>query len=213
MNVQERLLQFLEHKRLSKLAFANSIGRSSAYVTNIVNSIGGSSQRRISEKYPELNMRWLLEGEGEMIIDVQAQSIETVIAASAVDTVPLLPISAQAGRLCDFTQAVTEKDCERIVSPITNAELAITITGDSMSPEYTNGTKVLVKKINDKAFIDWGRTYVLDTCNGVVIKNVFPSEDANCVKCVSVNPNYPSFDVNKDDIYGWYMVLMSLSLK
>ena len=45
------------------------------------------------------------------------------------------------------------------------------------------------------------------------IKNIYPSENPNNVKCVSVNPNYPTFDISKDDIYGWYLVLMSLSMK
>ena len=214
MNVQERLLRFLDYKGMSKLAFAKSIGRSVSYVTNIVTSIGPSSRLRIAETYPELNMNWLLNGEGEMINKTSEVEIQDmVIESSLVDTIPLLPISAQAGRLSDFAEAVMTQDCERIISPIHEAELAITITGNSMSPEYTNGTKVLVKKINDKAFIDWGRTYVLDTCNGVVIKNVYPSENANAIKCISVNPNYPPFDINKEDIYGWYLVLMSLSLK
>ena len=213
MNVQARLLDYLEYKGLSKLAFAKSIGRSVSYVTNIVESIGPSSRLRIAEQYPELNMNWLIHGEGNMIKSTDENTEEAPIDCCDHDTIPLLPISAQAGRLSDFADSVMEKDCERIISPIYNAELAITITGDSMSPEYTNGTKVLVKKINDKAFIDWGRTYVLDTCNGVVIKNVYPSEDTSCIKCVSVNKNYPSFDINKADIYGWYLVLMSMSLK
>ena len=216
MNVQDRLLAFLKYKRLSKLAFSKSIGRSTAYVTNIVESIGAQSRLRIKEVYPELNMDWLLRGEGEMINKFADDTVEENTDKSnkvIEETVPLLPISAQAGRLCDFTQGVTEVECERIISPISNAELALTITGDSLSPEYTSGTKVLVKKINDKAFIDWGRTYVLDTCNGVVIKNVYPSEKDNAIRCVSVNPNYPPFDIEKNDIYGWYVVLMSLSLK
>jgi phage repressor protein C with HTH and peptisase S24 domain len=100
-----------------------------------------------------------------------------------------------------------------MISPINGTDFAIPVTGDSMSPEYPSGSKVLVAKINDKAFIDWGRTYVLDTCNGTVIKKVYPSENDGYIKCVSVNPNFPTFEINVNDIYGWYRVLMSLSLK
>lgn len=217
MNVQDRLLLFLKHKKLSKLAFANSIGRSPAYVTNIVESIGRSSRERIVVQYPELNMEWLLTGSGEML-NVQNDVDDLPLSNSEKGQddailIPLLPISAQAGRLTDFSSAVAEWDCEKIISPVKYADLAISIAGESMAPEYTSGTKVLVRKINDKAFIDWGKTYVLDTCNGTVIKNIYPSENPNNVKCVSVNPNYPPFDINKDDIYGWYLVLMSLSMK
>ena len=215
MSVQERLLQFIEHKGMSKLSFSKSIGRSVSYVTNIVTSIGPSSKQIIGEKYPELNMEWLITGQGEMLINNESRTREEFepIIVSPQTIVPLVPISAQAGRLDGFSEGVLEANCEQIISPIANAELAISISGDSMSPEYTSGTKVLVKKINDKAFIDWGRTYVLDTCNGAVVKNIYPSENNECIRCVSVNPNYPPFDIHKSDIYGWYLVLMSLSLK
>lgn len=212
MSVQERLMQFLAYKRISKLAFANSIGRSPSYVTNIVNSVGSSSLKVIEEKYPDLNSHWLLTGEGEMI--KKEEPIESTIPVSDCQyLIPVLPIAAQAGKLTDFIASISEHDCEKMISPIRGTDFAIPVTGDSMSPEYPSGSKVLVAKINDKAFIDWGRTYVLDTCNGIVIKKVYPSENEGYIKCVSVNPNFPTFEVNVNDIYGWYRVLMSLSLK
>jgi phage repressor protein C with HTH and peptisase S24 domain len=56
------------------------------------------------------------------------------------------------------------------------ADWAITVSGESMAPEYPSGAQILVKKINEKAFIDWGKVYVLDTCNGTVIKILTPSK-------------------------------------
>lgn len=127
--------------------------------------------------------------------------------------VPLIPLAAQAGRLNDFVDSIKSIDCEKVISPIRGAEFAITVTGDSMSPEYPSGTQVLIKKINEKAFIDWGRVYVLDTCNGIVIKKIMPTLDENRVKCVSINPEYPPFEVSLQDIFGLYRVLLSMSLK
>lgn len=212
MSVQERLLVFLKHKRLSKLAFANSIGRSPAYVTNIVTTIGKESRKVIEATYPELNMEWLLFGNGEMIkSEDEGKSKEKV--SGSLNSILVIPVAAQAGRLSDFADSVSESDCEKMLSPINGADFAIPVSGDSMSPEYPSGTKVIVKKINHEAFIDWGRTYVLDTCNGIVIKNVYPGQSADTVKCVSINPNFPSFEIEVSNIYGWYRVLMSLSLK
>ena len=136
-----------------------------------------------------------------------------VVEKQIGNTVYVLPVSAQAGRLTDFVNGVNEYDCEKMVSPIKNADFAITVTGDSMSPEYQSGSKVLISKVNEKAFIDWGKTYVLDTCNGIVMKNIFPGTTNEVVKCVSINPNYPSFEISANYIYGWYRVLMCLSLK
>lgn len=129
--------------------------------------------------------------------------------------VPLLPISAQGGSLTDFVVSVKDSDCERVVSPIKGADFAMTVAGDSMTPEYPSGSQILIKKINERAFIDWGKVYVLDTCNGSVIKRIFPADDKDPgkVKCVSINPDYPPFEVSFADIYGIYRVLLSMSVK
>lgn len=132
-----------------------------------------------------------------------------------VTLVPLLPISAQGGTLNDFVLAVNERSCEKIISPIGKVDFAITVSGDSMAPEFPSGSQVLIKKINERAFIDWGRTYVLDTCNGTVIKKLMPSDsgDSALVKCVSINPAYPPFEVNLHDVYGIYRVMLVMAIK
>lgn len=127
--------------------------------------------------------------------------------------VPLLPTSARAGTLADFAQTVTEYDCERIISPVKGADYAIQVTGDSMAPEYEPGCHVLIKKVFEDQFVEWGKTYVLDTMNGSVIKKVFPTEDPAVIECRSVNPQYPPFRVKCEHIHGWYRVLMILALK
>ena len=125
----------------------------------------------------------------------------------------MLPISAQGGAFNDFVVSVQESECERIVSPIKGADFAINIQGDSMAPEYPSGSQVLIKRINERAFIEWGKTYVLDTCNGSVVKNLYPSDDPNKVICKSINPDFPPFEVSLSDVYGVYKVLMCMALK
>lgn len=128
--------------------------------------------------------------------------------------VPLIPIRAQGGTLNDFTRSVMEYDCEKVVSPIKGADFAMTVSGDSMSPEYPSGCQILIKKIDERIFIDWGKVYVLDTANGTIIKKLMPvDEDKSKVLCVSINPNYPSFEVSLEHVFGVYRVLMCMSLK
>lgn len=159
--------------------------------------------------YTDLNKVWLLTGEGEML----QGGVHGTGITNVANTIPLLPVSAQGGSLNDFVVSVKEKDCERIISPIKDAEYAMSVSGDSMSPEYPSGSQILIKRINEKAFIDWGRTYVLDTCNGTVIKRLFPTENRDRVVCKSINPEYPPFEVCLADVYGVYRVLMCMSLK
>ena len=159
--------------------------------------------------FPEVNPDWLLTGSGEMYLSDTLSTTEN----KDVRLVPLLPVAAQGGTLNDFVVSVKASECEKIISPIRDVDYAMSISGDSMAPEYPSGAHILIKKINEKAFIDWGRVYVLDTCNGTVIKQLFPSDKPDTLLCKSINPNYPPFEVSFSDIYGVYRVLMCMSLK
>lgn len=215
MSVKERLIKFLSHEGIGQKRFAESIGMSSGYVNAIRKSIQPDTIHKIAMQYPSLNTGWLLTGEGEMLRGNSTEEVKEDGEKSEdeISLVPLLPIAAQGGSLNDFVVSVKENDCERVVSPIRGADFAMPVAGDSMAPEYPAGSQIFIKKINERAFIDWGKVYVLDTCNGSVIKRVFPADDSGKVKCVSINPDYPPFEVAYEDIYGMYRVLLCMSIK
>lgn len=127
--------------------------------------------------------------------------------------VPLIPILAQGGSLNDFTTSVMEYDCEKVLSPIKGVDYAMTVSGDSMSPEYPSGCQILIKRIDESAFIDWGKVFVLDTVNGSIIKKLMPTSNPDKVLCVSINPDYPSYEVCLEHVFGVYRVLMCMSMK
>lgn len=132
---------------------------------------------------------------------------------SSSKTIPVIPIEAMAGTLGEFAESVQAYDCERMVSPIKGADYAIKVCGDSMTPEIPNGSQILIKKIYEEEFVEWGKIFCLNTRNGAVIKKIFPTENPEVVECRSVNPEYPPFKVNVKSINGWYRVLMVLALK
>ena len=129
------------------------------------------------------------------------------------EMVLVIPTGARAGTLADFATSISAYDCERMVTPIKGADYAIQVTGDSMSPEYPSGSMILIKRINEKAFIEWGKTYVLDTENGAVIKTIRRTDNPDVIECVSLNPAYQPFTMETKYINGWYRVLMVLALK
>ena len=124
--------------------------------------------------------------------------------------------SAMGGSLTGFAEpGVLLQNCEAVVSPIENVDFAITVYGDSMAPEYPSGSRILIKKINPDLFIDWGKVYVLDTPNGVLVKEIHESNREGYVSCYSINPDpkFKPFDVLMDEVFGMYRVLMCLSAK
>lgn len=92
-------------------------------------------------------------------------------------------------------------------------DFAITVTGDSMYPDYPHGSKVFIKKVNEKIFLQWGEVYVLDTENGIIIKKIHKTDDENIILCQSINQEFADFTINIIDIRGFYKVLLVMSLK
>ena len=223
MSYKDRMIAFLDYLGLSQLKFEESVNLSRGFVNNIGDSIRESSLQKIKAVYPELNVAWLKTGIGEMILDGESEvtlksPLENPMQqpeGTTAKLVPLLPISAQGGSLNDFVVSVKNSDCEKVVSPIKGADYAIPVSGDSMAPEYPNGSHIFIKKINERAFIEWGKVYVLDTCNGTVVKVLVPSEKEGFVKCLSINkdPIFAPFDVAWGNIYGVYRVLLCMSVK
>lgn len=207
----ERLKMACRAKGTTVQQVQTMLGKTNAYFRNMgyVNAEMGEKLKKI---IPDLNLDFINNGEGQMFLTPEQVKKEKKVTDSI--SVPLIPISARGGTLTGFSEGVSTYECELITTPVAGAELAITVTGNSMEPEYPSGCVVFIKKINEKAFIEWGKTYVLDTCNGVVIKKLFPYEgDDSKVMCRSVNKDYPDFFVNLSDVYGMYKVLLQMSLK
>nr|DAJ59612.1 MAG TPA: putative transcriptional regulator [Caudoviricetes sp.] len=191
--VKDRLTKFRQYKNLGQGKFEKLSGLSNGYLTQLRKAPGSEKLQRILCAFPELNRTWLLTGEGDMLTGEEAEQTIQPSTESDIHLIPLLPVSAQGGSLNDFVVSIKESSCEKIISPIKGADYAMSVSGESMAPEYPSGSQILIKRIDEKAFIDWGRVYVLDTCNGTVIKRLFPSETADKVLCKSINPEFPPF--------------------
>ena len=169
--------------------------------------------------YNEANISRALKGDTKYLTSALLERAEAVVCGivgpSDNEPVPLvlvIPYEARGGTIGDFVDGVHDYDCEKITSPIKGADFAMEVTGDSMSPEYPSGSRVLIKKV-DPVFLEWNEVYVLDTPNGAVIKRIRKTEDENVVECVSINPAYQPYTVPKTFVRGWYRVLMVMALK
>ena len=217
-NRLKEVISFLKKERViyNESDFAKQIEIGKSFLSDIKAGRKVLSEQlvlKICKLEPRVNKTWLLTGEGEMLTGVQTEQTKQSFTESDIHLIPLLPVSSQGGSLNDFVVSIKESSCEKIISPIKGADYAMSVSGESMAPEYPSGSQILIKRIDEKAFIDWGRVYVLDTCNGTVIKRLFPSDTADKVLCKSINPEFPPFEVSLSDVYAVYRVLMCMSLK
>ena len=133
--------------------------------------------------------------------------------ATEPNTVPLLPIFAQAGSLTGWSEGIEEVKCERVISPVKDVDMAVHIYGESMYPDIPNGAVCYVRRVTGRV-IDFGRAYILDTVDGPVVKYVAQGSDEAHLKLISANkePRFADYEILKEDILGMYRVVMCMKM-
>jgi len=188
----------IKHKySLTQAQIAERLGVSRPYISEVINGrapFNDTLKAKIEEVFPDYKMSYE-EPEPEP------------------NTVPLLPIFAQAGHLTEWSEGVDESKCERVISPVKGIDMAIHIYGESMSPDIPNGSVCYVRRVTGKV-IDYGRAYILDTVDGPVVKYLRPGSDDNHILCQSANsdPKFAPYEVEKSDILGMYRVVMCMKM-
>lgn len=205
----ERLQILIEAKCGSRgvKAFAESIGIGQTTLNNYLlrkRELGLKAVEAVLNTYPDVSAEWLLRGQDVSEFDVERLDVQP--------TLPRIPYDAAAGSLTDMVEGVTEYGCERIpvISAFPKYDFTIRVTGRSMEPYYFSGDEVACLRINESQFIQWGRVHVLDTTQGVVIKRIY--ENGDSIRCASFNPEYPDFNVPKEDIRSYNLVVGALRL-
>lgn len=208
--VKGRLLTYLKEQRIPQTEFCRKLGVASTYIGVIRKSIPAEKINRIVSLYPNLSRDWLLYGEGDMYARQSNDPRRFLMDAGYM--VPLLPVTAFAGNITAWSQSVNAGDCEKVISPVQGVDFAIRISGDSMEPDFHDGTIVFIKKIDDKAFIPWGHPMIVDSSNGVFFKDVYPSEKGKkYIEAKSINPKYPPLQIPQDCIHGLYRIVTTLN--
>jgi len=196
-NEKKRIDALLRALDLTQTEFAVRVGVSPNAVTNWKSrGIKGSSFTKILTAFPNVNPEWLRSGEGSVLNDESVKS---------QDVRPHIPVSAAAGSLSGFSECVSSGECDMmpVISALPSYDYTMTVKGDSMEPKFEGGDTIAIRKVND--FVEWGRTYVLDTRDGAVIKRLY--DEGDCFRCSSFNKEYPDFLVRKDSVFGIYKVV------
>ena len=207
MSTKDRLKEFLAAKKMGRNRFEDTIGVSNGYVSSKSVTITSDVIEKTVKLFPDLNLDWLITGEGEML-----KSVAPSDNLPEVRTRPRIPATAAAGSLSGDVASVTLRDCEQlpIISQFPAYDFTIIIKGDSMKPKYESGDEIACRRILNPSFIQWGKVHVLDTAQGIVVKKVY--DDGDSIKCVSINPEYPPFSVPKDEVYSLSLGVGSLSI-
>jgi phage repressor protein C with HTH and peptisase S24 domain len=201
--VKDRLLRFIEYKRLSKNRFERICGLSARYVSNISVSIQPDKVLKISEKFPELNTGWLLTGEGEMLKPDQA-----AVKDYSTGGVPYYAVDFLAGFDLVINDQTVVPDGFISFPHIRGAQAWVDISGKSMSPLIDPGDVIAIKHVEDwQTNILYGEVYALVTEQYRTVKRIRKSDREGWIRLVPENPDYDAQDIPVSSVVALYQVL------
>lgn len=205
-DVIKRLSDYIEYDVITKpTKFAKDVGIDPSGFMKMLKgeqTITVNTLKKVSAA-TGLSLKWLMDGVGDMYAPGgKAADFEQ---SQSDETRPRIPMAVAAGLLTGFSDSIKSSDCEQI--PIVKAfppyDCTMIVKGDSMEPKFEGGDEIAIRKVCN--VIEWGKTYVLDTRDGAVLKRLYDNGDT--FRCVSFNPEYPDFEVSKDDVFGIYKVV------
>ena len=228
--IKERLTAYLRYKGINKSEFGRIIGVSNAYISSMRKSIQPDKAEKIASSFPDLNITWLMTGDGDMLSPTGKPLIADNAVSylptdgNSIDGVPFFDIEpAACGEFSGFGEAFTSNNMtSRIVLPDMKAkegDIFIKTKGRSMvdyeHPELSipEGSIVLIREWKEN-YIAWGELYCVMTRSGYAVKRLMPASDDAHVSCVSADSeHYPPYTIALSDIVGIARVIGILTYK
>lgn len=216
-NVGHILKQYFEAQDIKQKEIAIKLGVSAQFINGVVNerNVVGKTLADKLQKYYGLSAAWLLTGKGDMLVENKQVKKSTKPQSRDEMELPLIPIDAMAGALSGIDESFMVYDCEKYIVPIfKGAEFLIRVQGDSMFPKYASGDIVACKRVElDRLWFQWGKTYVLDTRQGALVKRLEPSDKEGCIAIYSENPKYKPFDLEVEEIHAVALVVGTIRVE
>lgn len=232
-DVKSRLREALKEKGLTVNGLSDKISIPQRTLNNQINGDSVVSVEvilAIIGLYPDLSLKWLLKGEGDMLdgngnsssgnlylkkkndseeIPHSKEPLAEYLPTSNYKLLPLVNLDVAGG---STNQEVdTAQYIERYI-PFIDArddDMACPVTNNSMTPVYPPGTLVQIRKIELwREYIEYGQVYVVDLIDGRrLIKQVKKSKSKDKVMLVSFNKEYDDNEVPMDMIYSMWLVI------
>jgi len=204
-----RLLLFIKHLGIGQTAFEKEVGLARGAVNNIRHSLKTQSIDKIILRFPELNEKWLIKGEGEMLLtdnnDREADPKKHLDKKNRDNSDDIIEYydsaKGQQGRIKESLLPPTKQDISGFIkkSFFKNADWVIRGIDDSMLPNYPPNAYIGLRKIEAKA-INPGSVYAIDVGSDLLIKRVYYKDDdpnTGILICLSDNTTVEEFGIRK----------------
>ena len=213
--IKERVLLIAKEKGISYEKFCEGIGMTygSFKGDQKKSSLNSDAIERIMSKYTDVDLHWLVTGEETPVSFAQ----QPLFSYGSRKSIPLLSLDA----LADFqNNTVTAEEIELGSYTLPafeeiGVEYLIKVNGSSMAPVYNNGDLIGCKTLSDLSFIQWGKTYLVQTSQGYIFNRLFPdATDHEIILCHSENnEKFPAFTLPKSEVGNIALVLGTIRIE
>lgn len=194
MDVKSRIIEYIKYKKTSQGKLEKLCGLANGYINNIRQSITPEKLQKIALYYPDLNIAWLITGEGEMIRRVESEKCTSKANSEGVPYVDV-----------DFLKVKHTVDLRKFAPaftvdflPYNGVDFWTNISGHSMEPVISSGDMIAIKQVKDwQNFILFGEIYAIITDEFRTVKIITKSDSNDKLRLVPLNqdPNYCIQDI------------------
>lgn len=205
--VKQRLTEFLKFKQINQSEFTAKLGMSKAWFTNLKNGLNSETMSKLRELYPELNVNYILYGQGDMIIR----------GSGGDKTKPYFnELPCTCGMVMQYRDIPSVESIGTISVPFDNgAEFFFPATGMSMLPTIKEGMVVGVRHVDRYETTSADRMYLLITKDGErMIKRIVEyDKEKETLTLKSDNPDFPCSKLPTALVQDVYKVVVCFEVK
>lgn len=237
--VRDRLEYYIAHKGLSVRRFEILIGASNGYVSNIKLNITPAKQKQIQSAFPDLNMSWLLTGEGEMLRHAPSQNItgnnnivgnsntgnNTIIADTQAQKStdnhykPIVPkyLTSQPNtdvyKILNTDGHTMQLDSMTAIPPYNNFDFYYMVRQDAMKPLYKEGDVLALVHTERGSDIVQGASMIIDTNDfGFLLRRIYDRGDYYECRIINENSSFETQNIAKTKVIRLYRIVYSIRL-
>lgn len=205
-------------KAKTKGEIASNFGIKPSKFSEILNNRMNAGQDLLTSlsRIYGVSLNWLLTGEGSMISEEEIKPMPIATDAPTSDCLPLIPIEVMAGYNGTDMPGVALSECPMYCVPefvSAGAQFLIRVSGSSMYPKYNSGDILACRRVPDITFFQWGKVYVIDSCQGAMVKRIFEGQQPGTITCKSDNQSYPPFTLPTSEIRSLSIVIGVIRLE
>lgn len=237
--VRQRLKNFISYRNMSIRAFQEAACLSNSFVASIDQSIAPKTRAKIQSAFPDLNMSWVLTGEGEMLRHAPSQNItgnnnivgnsntgnNTIIADTQAQKStdnhykPIVPkyLTSQPNtdvyKILNTDGHSLQLDSMTAISPYNNFDFYYMVRQDAMKPLYKEGDVLALAHTERGSDIIQGASMIIDTNDfGFLLRRIYDRGDYYECRIINENSSFETQKIAKTKVIRLYRIVYSIRL-